>query len=344
MINSWPAIWYDGRTSRGCAVTVSREGDALRVVGEGVDRRHPLAEVRVDPGLGSVRRMLRFPDGATAEMTADAFLDGLLRRQGKGRFFSRVHGWETSLKMALTALLLTLLVAFCCIRYGIPFLAARAAFALPAATSEAIGRETLQFLDKFAMQPTKLPEGRRRELSRLFRALVAGRPDLKGCRLELRSSPAIGANAFALPSGIVILTDRMVEISTNDNEIAAVLAHEVGHVTRRHALRHLLQNSATVLLVATLTGDITSVTTLAATMPTVLIDAKYSRDFEREADDAAVAYLKGKGIPVRVYAEILARLDAEHGKERDSAPRFGELFDNHPLMMERVLRVMAAEP
>ncbi len=48
---------------------------------------------------------------------------------------------------------------------------------------------------------------------------------------------AVGANAFALPSGIVVMTDELVELAKTDDELVAVLAHEIGHVRGRHALR-----------------------------------------------------------------------------------------------------------
>lgn len=343
MTDSCPAIWYDGRTAQRRQVTVRLAGDSLAVSGPEVDASYLLAEVRIDPPLGRTRRALRFPDGATAETEATAFLDELLRRQGRSTLFGRVHRWEMSPRRALTALAAVVLIVFCFVRFGIPLLAKRVAFALPAATEALIGRQTLQVLDKFAMQPSELPQQRRQELRRLFGSMTAGHPERRGWHLEFRASKGIGANAFALPSGIVLVTDRMVELAENDDDIAGVLAHEIGHLTQRHALRHLLQNSATVLIVSCLTGDIASASSLAATMPTALIDAKYSRDFEREADAAAVAYLKEKRIPVRRYAEMLARLDADHYKERDAAPRLGEIFDNHPVMLERVKAVLAAE-
>jgi len=342
MSDSCTAIWYDGRTSRQREVTVRLVEDSLSVSGPGLDCLYALAEVDIDPPLGRMRRTLRFPDGATAETDADGFAEELLRKQGKGRALIGVHRWEMSLGRAMTALAVTLLIVLGFLRYGVPFLAQKVAFALPAATEELIGRETLQILDKVAFQPSALPKQRREELTRHFRSMTAGHPERKLWRLEFRTSKSIGANAFALPSGIVVVTDRMVELAENDDQVVGVLAHEIGHLTHRHALRHLLQNSVTALVVATLTGDIVSASSLAATMPTVLIDAKYSRDFEWEADAAAVEYLKQKGIPVRRYAEILARLDADHFRER-SAPRLGELFDNHPLMLERVQKVLAAQ-
>jgi Zn-dependent protease with chaperone function len=145
------------------------------------------------------------------------------------------------------------------------------------------------------------------------------------------------------PSGIVVLTDELVKIAKNDDEIVAVLAHELGHVERRHTMRHILQSSATGLVMATLTGDILSVTSLSATLPTALVEAKFSRDFEREADDAAARYLKTNGIPLRRFADILQRLQTEYdkktgkGKEEET---FTGYLSTHPQTRERIERFM----
>ena len=342
MSGSARAIWYDGITSRRREVTLACDGEAVTVNGEEIDLRYPLGEARIDPGLGNIRRLLRFPDGATAETCDERFVEELQRRQGSGGFFKQVRHWEMSLKRTFAALLLTLLVCFAFVRYGVPFLSERAAYALPASTEKLLGGETLQLLDRLLLKPTKLPLERQKSLARLFSSVTAAHPERGGWRLELRSSEAVGANAFALPSGIVIVSDELVGIAQSDDEIAGVMAHEVGHVNRRHALRHLMQNSATALLVATLTGDITSISSFASTMPTALIDAKMSRDFEREADDAAIAYLKKRKIPVQVYAVMLARLDASHWKEREHGKGFGDFLSSHPEMLERVQRVMAS--
>jgi Zn-dependent protease with chaperone function len=337
-------FWFDGKVSARREVTISCGADAvLHVVGNAVEVSARVKDLKIDPSLGTARRMIRFPGGAAAETADMEFLDKLQRLQGKGGFFRAVHRWESSLLRAFCALLLMLLAGYGFARYAVPFLATKAAFALPASTEEFLGRETLQVLDKIVLKPTKLPRERRNQLTKLFATMTVSHPERRGWRLEFRSGEAVGANAFALPAGIVIVTDRLVELAKSDGEIAGVLAHEIGHVNRRHALRHLMQNSATALLITTVTGDITSVTSLSATLPAVLIGAKYSRDFEQEADDSAVVYLKEKGIPVQSYADMLTRLGEDHRKKNEAEKddsSFGELFADHPLIEERVKRVL----
>lgn len=334
------AIFYDGQSSKRHQVTLTWDKGEVKVSGDGIARSYAVSDLNIDDGLGKIKRTVRFPDGAVAETSDERFVDSLQQRQGNGGFFKNVRRWEMSLPRALAALVLTLLICFGFIRYGLPYLAAKAAFALPPATEKLMGRETLQLLDRALFKPSKLPLERQKALSRLFSSITAEHREGKEWRLEFRSSADIGANAFALPSGIVVVTDDLVDMAKSDDEIAGVMAHEVGHVNQRHALRHLLQNSATALLVATLTGDITSVSSLAATMPTVLVEAKYSRDFERKADDAAVAYLKKRKVPVQVYAEMLGRLDAAHWKERESTQSLGDLLSSHPDTKERIQRIL----
>ena len=109
--------------------------------------------------------------------------------------------------------------------------------------------------------------------------------------LEFRKSPAVGPNAFALPGGTVVLLDELVAAARHDDEIVAVLAHEIGHLHGRHTLRHVLQTSVAGVLVAAVVGDVLSLSSYAAALPAFLLDARYSRAFEREADVFGLALL-----------------------------------------------------
>lgn len=341
------ATYYDGRSSACRQVMLSLGGENLRLYGAGIEENYPLDRVTVTEAIGSIRRVIRLPDGGMCEVADPAFLRVVERLQGRGRGGAFLHRWEGSLPRVAVSLVLTVAVVVIFIRFGVPVLARHVAYALPVSTEAVLGRESMAILDRLMFKPSSLPEQRRRELTALFARITAQLPVASDCRLEFRKSDAVGANAMALPSGIVVVTDGLVALAKNDQEIAGVLAHELGHVLGRHLMRHILQNSVAGLIMATLTGDILSVTSLSATLPTALVDAKFSRDFEREADDAAVAYLKRERIPLRSYAEFLARLQVEHNaKSKGAAPGeigFRDYLSTHPDTGERIRRVLAAE-
>jgi Zn-dependent protease with chaperone function len=342
-----PAGYYDGRVSTRREVTLSLEGETLRIEGPGMDANYPLDSIRVTAGVGAIRRSIRLANGGMCDVANSAFLAEVERQQGKGRFPTLLHRWERSIPLAAAAVVLTVAVVALFMRFGVPALARHVAFVLPVSAEASLGRESLATLDRFLFKPSRVGPERQRELQTLFRGMTAPLPGGSGYRLVFRSSPPLGANALALPSGIVVMTDAMVSLAKNDQELAAVIAHELGHVRERHLLRHVLQNSVTTLLMATITGDIVSVTSLSATLPTALIDAKFSRDFEREADDAACAYLRQNGIPASHYVAILSRLQGELDKKTKGSVKGEEPFRNylssHPATDERIRRILAGK-
>jgi Zn-dependent protease with chaperone function len=130
------------------------------------------------------------------------------------------------------------------------------------------------------------------------------------------------------------MTDELVNLSKDPNELVAVLAHEVGHVVHRHALRTVIQSSTTAAIMVGVLGDFTSVSTLIGAAPTVLLQAKYSRSLESEADDFSYAWLKKHGIPSHYFGDLLLRMEQEHGGDGD-----GDAFDyfsSHPSTRQRV--------
>jgi predicted Zn-dependent protease len=342
-----PAGYYDGRVSTRREVTLSLEGKDLRIVGPGVDASYPLDSIRTTAGVGAIRRSIRLPGGGMCDVNDSAFLTEVERQQGKGRFTTLLHRWERSIPLAAAAVILTVAIVVIFMRFGVPALAKHAAFLLPVSAEASLGRESLATMDRFLFKPSRVGAERQRELQALFRGMTASIPGGSGYRLFFRASPPLGANAMALPSGIVVMTDGMVGLAKNNDELVAVLAHELGHVRERHLLRHVLQNSVATLLMATITGDIVSVTSLSATLPTALIDAKFSRDFEREADDAACAWLRQKGIPVRHYVDILSRLQEELDKKTKESVEGGGTVRNylstHPATEERIRRILGVK-
>ncbi|MBC7804144.1 MAG: M48 family metallopeptidase [Candidatus Parcubacteria bacterium] len=335
------ALYFDGRSSEGREVSLSLDGAGVLLLrGEGISVGFPLDKVRASGRIGSSQRHLYFPDGSKCETADNDAVDRLFEARPRA-FAQTLHRWESSLAYVLAAAVITVVSAFAAIYWGIPALAKQVAFSMPAATDALIGRDALAALDRFVFSPSALPPERQAALRKLHEGMAAGsgaaKEETAAYRLEFRRGGRAGANALALPAGIVVMTDELVALSQDDGELEAVLAHEIGHLRQRHVLRQLLQNSATALLVAVTMGDVMSLTSLAAAAPTLLLHAKFSRDFEREADDYAFEHLARRGIPPGKFGAILQRMDEKRPGEKD-APDF---LSTHPGTRERIERARA---
>ena len=327
------ATFYDGKTAHKKDVRLYFEGTGhMRVVGLGTDLVYPLSAVRITSRVGNTPRSLYFPDGGKCETLENDTIDAILQRQGKGQWQSMLHTLESRLGYVFLALVLTVVGGWGLVKYGIPALATRVAYAVPASVDVALGREGLEILDQVLFSPSALDDQRPTHL-RLQLADMAGEIDeVQSLRLEFRKSERVGPNAFALPSGIIVLIDKLVLLAEHPNELTSVLAHEIGHIRHRHALRSLLQNSAVVLLIVSVTGDVTSITALSAALPTMLLEAQYSRAFETEADQFALQYLQEHNIPLKYFSDILTRMESYKG----TPGQVPDYLATHPATSQRV--------
>jgi Zn-dependent protease with chaperone function len=328
------AIYFDGKSTDGQPVQVTADAGRLRVRGGGVERDWPLAEVRASERIGASRRRLYFPDGAQCETADNDAVDAMFAAQTRtaSRLLSASEG---RLRYALIALVVTGLAAWAFIFAGVPALARQAAFALPAETERLIGRDALATLDKFVLKPSRLPAERQDALRKLHARMAASIGGGSGAeRIEFRLGDRAGPNALALPAGIIVVTDELVLLAKDDREIEAVLAHEFGHQRERHILRHVLQDSTAALLVAVAIGDLSALTSLVAAAPTLLMQMKFSRSFEEEADDFALDYLARHGIPAEMFATILERME----KARPGGREFPDFLSTHPEVRVRIER------
>ncbi len=333
------AAYYDGQTARRYEVEISIEGGLLTVQGSGVQRCEPLSAVSISERLGQAPRRLQFDDGAHCEVRDHAALEAMLAQAGhrQGLVERLQHSWRA----AALSLLLCVLAAWAAYYWGIPLGAQLIAARMPPAVSRQISDSTLQALDQVLLEPSKLDAARREWLTRGFARLHPAGDTAVSANLEFRSSPKIGPNAFALPDGSVVLLDQLVALAQNDDEIYGVLAHELGHVHYHHGMRLLLQGSAVALLMTAWVGD---VSTLLATLPTGLLQARYSRDFEAQADAYAADTLLALGIPPSRLADLLQRMveQRDHHKDRTENAISGYL-SSHPPTHERILRLRQAD-
>jgi hypothetical protein len=333
------AVYFDGITSRRRPVSVEADAGMLRVAGEDVALEVPLAQVRVSAPVAGARHLLDLPGGGQLQAPAETPIEPLFPHRGRRALRGAEARWGPSLAAVA---FIALVVAFA-VKIAIPRGAELVAARFPEAAARRMGEETLRVLDAVYCQESGLDAARQQALrDGPMKRLVHGLPRWGEYNLELRSCKNIGANALALPDATLVLTDDLVALARDDNEIAAVLAHEIGHVVHRHPLRLALQAAGVALLAAGIMSDAMAISGLAVALPAALLESGYSRAFEDEADAYALQRLREVGIPRAHMGDILERLEEEHSRRMSEQ---GEAFDylsSHPSTRARVERARSA--
>lgn len=330
------AVFFDGKTSRRRPVVLSVEGDEVVARGDFGERRAGRGEVEISEPLGSAPRSVRFPDGSACEVADLPAFAAWLGRHGfaQGVVVRLQARWSWALA-ALAATLLTVAAAYL---WLLPAAAAVLAPRVPPAALAALSENTLALLDAQVLTPSALPEARRAALASEV-ALLAGR-GAPAYRLHFRSA-RMGPNAFALPSGDIVVFDELVAVAGNDAEVAAVIAHELGHVAHRHGIRQLIQSSVVSFVAGIYFGDVSSV---VSGLSALLLESRYSRDFEREADAYAARTLRAAGRDPAALAVMLERIEAAHGGAAGKRPTpWWQVLSSHPETAERARRIRAGE-
>ena len=325
------ARYYDGRTSETTAVRLSFWHDgSVSLSGTAEAATYKLEDLDISTRIGNTPRLIGLPDGGKCEVSDNNAIDRILRKQATNHS-SLLHTLENHYLFVLAAILVTIAAGTMTFKYGLPWLAERSAHALPQSVDRSLGKGTLDLLDQTLFSPTTLEPPVQARLGRRFAQMITTLPGGRDYQLLFRAGDNIGANALALPSGIIVMTDELVAASENDDELVAILAHEIGHLEHRHSIRMAMQSTAVALIIAAISGDMVSSSSLLVALPTVLIHSSYSREFETEADEYAWHYLVDNGIPTESFAGILTRI-----ADDSSDPDVSKYLSSHPGTRERV--------
>jgi Zn-dependent protease with chaperone function len=299
------AIYYDGKSTRRVPVTVIIHKRVVAMRGAGVHRTIRLSKLAISERLQYAPRILRFPEGDFIEVQ-DKKLDKVLKANRYQE--SWVVRWQQNWPLSLMALVLLVGLLISGYQWGLPAVVEKVALNLPPEFETKIGDQTMAMLDKGEVSASTLPKADQERLRRLFAQMKQPRQGKTAYRLEFRNGAKIGPNAFALPNGVIIMTDQLVRLAGNDEAVLGVLGHELGHVQRRHFLRNMLQTVGVGVVFNLIAGDVSSILTVT---PALLLDKKYSRDFEREADDFAIEMMKANKLSLLPMATLFDDMQAE---------------------------------
>jgi beta-barrel assembly-enhancing protease len=138
-------------------------------------------------------------------------------------------------------------------------------------------------------------------------------------------------NAVALPGHKVILFDGLVKQASSPDEVAGVLAHEMGHVREHHVMQGLLRQMGLSLVLGGLDGNSSGILNGALSMT-------YSRSSENDADTHSIKALAKARISPVATADFFKQLAAMDGSENEKANSITGYMSSHPLSLERKKR------
>ena len=230
-------------------------------------------------------------------------------------------------------------VAAVAIQIGIlvPLLADRLATFVPPAGERALGEATFDQIRQ-ALAGTGLPplptcdaEDGLATLEKMLVSLGVERGTDDAVEVFVLDHEMV--NAFALPGGYVVFFRGMIDAALSPNEIAAVLAHEVGHVENRDPTRHALRSAGSIGILGLLFGDFAGGAAVLF-LTEQLISASHSQEAELGADAFAHVALEDAGVSPAALGDMFERLRDKYGDTEGVVSH----FVSHPTLSSRISR------
>ena len=230
---------------------------------------------------------------------------------------------------------------------GLPLFARFAAPLVPWSWEVSLGRSVEPQIIEFLAERTGAkirvcgadnPAGKA-ALDSMVEKLAAGARLPGPLRVDVVDTPMV--NAFALPGGRIYLFRPILDKAEGPDEVAGVLAHEIGHVVHRDAMRALVHGGALSLAIGMVLGDVTGGSTLAI-LGKILVGQAYSRENEAEADRVSVDLMDKAGADPRAINQFFRRI-TPFGQPRERS--ITDLLAGHPVTQDRMAAVdaLAAE-
>lgn len=219
--------------------------------------------------------------------------------------------------------------------FGVPLIATRVVQLVPPGWEDGIGQTVASQIEASLGDESGLelcdPDPQslaNRAIARFVDAALEGvgtpfAPEMRVVRSDV-------PNAFAVPGGRIYFFSALLNAARTPDEFAAVLAHELGHVVHRHGMEQLVSTAGTGLLVGFILGDMTGIS-VAAGLGATLIDSRFSREAEHEADRFAADVAQRLDFQPWALANLIGRVSRDSAFDRALA-----LFNTHPLTDERL--------
>ncbi len=329
------ARYFDGESARqiDVVVQIGPQNVVVRDDAENVLAVWPPDEVRlVVKPVGGRPLQLAHGKGVARVVIADTSCQAALERLCPNLNKLRPGFREVWRPIALWTSVAAASAAFLFL-VAIPFAAKQAAQSIPPEIEARLGEAAVDQIARFFTVGDEAvycssPQGDV-ALSTLSQRLVSQVDLPYPLTIRVIESPIV--NAFTLPGGQILVFSELLEFADGPEEVAGVLAHEIGHAVRRHPMEIFAANAGSATLIGLLLGDISGGSVVGALVQ-FTVRAAYTRDAEREADADAVDILNGAGIDGAGFVDFFDRLlGEEDSRLRDALA----VINTHPPTDER---------
>lgn len=330
-------LFYDGKQAEARPIDLSINEERGVLLGEGLN--WPLDKIRLVPDVaGKDLVILRHRDDPAARLilTDDILLARLPDKDRSAPVArrGRLAAWALG-AVASVALILFVLV---------PLMADQLAEYLPPEGEKALGEVTLrqirETLDDSGLQPIAFctaPQGER-ALRRIKDRLTAQMDPPVELTVHVLNHDMV--NAFALPGGHVVFFRGLIDEADTPEEIAAVMAHEIGHVISRDPTRHALRSAGSIGVLGLIFGDFAG-GAIVLFVTEHLIEAQYSQGAEAEADVFAHNLMLRADLSPAALAVMFERFRTLAGGDAEG---FVGHFLSHPRLGDRIAAARDAVP
>jgi Zn-dependent protease with chaperone function len=339
------ARWFDGRSTRAKDVLVSLHagprGPSLHLrplAGESLTLEARQVGWPETWSAGRAPRTVAVDLREHGSLEIDDVQQWQAARAAAGERPSLAQRMQTRWPVFLGVCVLAVVALGSFYRWGTPWAATQVTRQVPLEWETSLTVRALHDMDQRWLQPSKLPAARQAQLRERFDALARQiEPGMRRYRaysppLTLSFRSGLGANAFAMPGGTIVMTDALVEAAAKqglpDDALVGVLAHEMGHVMHRHTTRMLVEQGVLNVGLGLALGD---VSVLVSTGSSLLTGLAYRRGHEAEADCFAVALMRKAQLPTAPMADLLLDMERQQGgKPSESEGSWASLLSSHP--------------
>jgi beta-barrel assembly-enhancing protease len=332
---TWQGYYLDGKTADKQAVEIQLQSEGLRITTKtGTVFLWPYQEVRQTQGFYGNEPVQLERGGKIPEILLikeHEFLTSLHHFAPKAakRFHNpALRGLRLRLTIYAAAGIIAAGVFFYI--WGIPLLAKTITPHIPIEWEKGMGDSILSMV---------APEDKRcndkelqQAIDEIISRLNAADPGPYSFKVFVVKSPIF--NAVALPGGNIVVFGGLLEKTQSPEALAAVLAHEMQHIKKRHVTKRIIEDSSTGLIISAVYGDVTGSMLYGVKIARNLAMLSYSRQDEEEADAGGMKTLLAANIdpePMIHFFEIM--------KEKNQKLKMPQYLSTHPDLDERISRL-----